>query len=203
MRNKFNYGELVKVSGIGKEFGEVNNKLGFVIQKDDYYDDYYIEIIFGNKDWFNENSLERILEERKNKIDKYQIRLCTTKEGYELIKLNLKAKEPISNNKFKKIDIYRKFERNSNSYIIIGWNSVFWPVSNKSIKILEETLKEFKAKNIPFQYVILNENIITDIRIIQFFEKDENVNIFIIERKIKMRKENNRNDSSKNIKCNE
>ena len=203
MRNKFNYGELVKVSGIGKEFGEVNNKLGFVIQKDDYYDDYYIEIIFGNKDWFNENSLERILEERKNKIDKYQIRLCTTKEGYELIKANLKAKEPISNNKFKKIDIYRKFEKNNNLYIIIGWNSVFWPVSNKSIKILEETLKEFKEKNIPFQYVILNENIITDIRIIQFFEKDENVNIFVIERKIKMRKENNRNDSSKNIKCNE
>lgn len=203
MRNKYNYGELVKVSGIGKEFGEVNNKLGFVIQKDDYYDDYYIEIIFGNKDWFNEDSLERILEERKNKIDKYQIRLCTTKEGYELIKSNLKANEPISNNKFKKIDIYRKFIKDNNSYIIIGWNSVFWPVSNKSIKVLEETLKEFKERNIPFQYVILNENIITDIRIMQFFEKDENVNIFIIERKIKMRKENNNNDSSKNIKCNE
>ena len=36
MRNKYNYGELVKISGMGKNFGEVKNRLGFIIRKDDY-----------------------------------------------------------------------------------------------------------------------------------------------------------------------
>ena len=48
MRNKYNYNELVKVNGIGKELGKVENKLGFIIRKDDFYDDYYIELIFGD-----------------------------------------------------------------------------------------------------------------------------------------------------------
>ena len=50
MRSKYNYGELVKVSGIGKEFGKVENKLGFIIRKDDFYDDYYIDMLFGERD---------------------------------------------------------------------------------------------------------------------------------------------------------
>ena len=31
MRNKYNYDELVKVNGIGKELGKVENKLGFIM----------------------------------------------------------------------------------------------------------------------------------------------------------------------------
>ena len=46
MRSKYNYNELVKVNGIGKNFGKVENKLGFIIRKDDFYDDYYIKMIF-------------------------------------------------------------------------------------------------------------------------------------------------------------
>lgn len=185
MRNKYNYGELVKISGIGKEFGKVENKLGFIIRKDDFYDDYYIDMILGEKDWFNEESLERVLGEKRNKTDKYQVRLCTTKQGYDYIKNKLKENEPISNNKFKKIDIYRKFERNNTIYIIIGWKSVYWPASNKSINILESVLKEFKDMKIPFQYMLMNENILTDIKFMNFHEIDENVKIFSVERKIK------------------
>lgn len=188
MINKYNYGELVKVNGIGKELGKVENKLGFIIRKDDFYEDYYIELIFGDKDWFNENSIERVLGEKRNKSEKYQVRLCTTKQGYEFIKAKIKEKEPISNNKFKKIDIYRKFEKDNKTYIIIGWNSVFWPIRNKSVNILENTLQEFKNLNIPFQYILLNENIITDIRIMEFSEIDKNVKVFSIERKIKIKK---------------
>ena len=33
MRNKYNYGELVKISGMGKNFGEVKNRLGFIIRR--------------------------------------------------------------------------------------------------------------------------------------------------------------------------
>ena len=188
MRNKYNCGELVQVSGIGKQFGEVENQLGFIIRKDDFFDDYYIDLIFGEKDWFSEDSIKRILGEKRNKTEKYQVRLCTTENGYKIIRKNIKEKEPISNNKFNKIDIYKKFERNGKNYIIIGWKSVFWPVSNKSIKILENTIQEFRSLNIPFQYILLNEDVLTDIRTMEFIDNDSNVDIFSIERKIKTKK---------------
>lgn len=187
MRNRYNYGELVKVSGIGKELGKVENKLGFIVRKDDFFEDYYIDLIFGEKDWFNENAIQRVLGEKRNRTEKYQVRLCTTKQGYDLIKARIKEKEPISNNKFKKINIYKKYERDGKSYIIIGWKSVYWPVSNKSIKILETTLQDFKTLNIPFQYVLLNEDRLSDIRKMEFSEDDSNVNVFFIERKIKIK----------------
>jgi len=187
MRNKYNYGELVMVCGVGKEFGKVNNRLGFIINRDEFFEDYYIELIFGEKDWFKEDSIQRILGEKRNKSEKYQVRLCTTMHGYDLIKAKLKEKEPISNNKFKKIDFYKKFEKNSKTYVILGWNSVFWPISNLSIRILEESLREFKNKNIEFQYVLLNEDILTDIRILENLENESNVNVFLIDRKIKIK----------------
>lgn len=187
MRNKYNCGEIVKVSGIGKEFGKVENQLGFILKKDEFFDDYYIELIFGKKDWFSEESIERMLGEKRNKTEKYQVRFCTTKEGYDILKAKLKEKEPISNNKFNKIDIYRKFEKQSKNYVILGWRSVFWPISNKSIKILEDTLQEFKNIDIPFQYILLNENVISDIRIMEYSENDSNVKVFCIERKIKIK----------------
>lgn len=76
-------------------------------------------------------------------------------------------------------------------YIIIGWKSVCWTVSNESIKILETTIQEFKALNIPFQYVLLNEDRLTDIKTMEFFENDNNVNVFSMERKIKIKATNN------------
>ena len=60
MRNKFKYGELVKINGIGKIYGKVENELGLVIDRDEYYLDYYVEIFCNNKDWFDEQYLERI-----------------------------------------------------------------------------------------------------------------------------------------------
>lgn len=188
MRNKYNCNELVQVTGIGKQFGKVEKQLGFIVRKDDFFEDYYIDLIFGEKDWFNEKSIKRILGKRKNKTERYQIRLCTTKKGYDLIKNNIKTKEPISNNKFDKLNLYRKFERDGNIYIIIGWKSVYWPVSNKSIIILENTIREFKNLNIPFQYIVLNEDVLTDIKIIEFSDTDQNVRVFSIERKIKTKK---------------
>lgn len=188
MRNKFNYGELVKINGVGKELGKVENQLGFIISKDEFYNDYYIDIIFGEKDWFDEDSIERVLDEKRNKTEKYQIRLCTTKLGYDLIKENISKNEPISNNKLKKIDIYKKIERNGKTYIILGWKSVFWPTSNKSVRILEDTVNSFKKLNIPFQYILLNEDILTDIRTMEFSTDNEDASVFLIERKIKTKK---------------
>ena len=212
MRNKYNYDELVVVNGIGKLYGKVKNKLGFIKEKDPFFQDYYIDLIFGKKDWFEEKNITRILGTKKNKVEKYQVRLCTTKKGYELIEANIKKQEPINNNKLKQMSIHRSFTKNNKQYKIIGWNSVYWPVSNKSINIMENTIRTFRELNIPYQYIVLNEENIIDIEIHQFIENDSNVDIFWIERKIKMkklqpltnsgRKEKN-NDCKKNTKCNE
>ena len=40
MRNRYNYNELVRVNGEGKQFGKVENALGFIIEKDQFFDDY-------------------------------------------------------------------------------------------------------------------------------------------------------------------
>lgn len=192
MRNKYNYDELVKVNGIGKICGKVKEKLGFIIEKDYYYDEYYVDLFFEKKDWFKEENIQRVFDEKKNKVEKYQVRLCTTKQGYKLIEDNLKSNEPISNNKLGKISIYKEFKKGKQEYIAIGWESVFWPVSNKSIQIIEETVKSFRKQNIPFQYIILNEDNLTDIKVYEFIENDNAVDIFFVERKIKMKNLKNR-----------
>ena len=52
---------------------------------------------------------------------------------------------------------------------------------------LETMLKSFKSLNIPFQYIVMNEENIKDIEINQFIENDKNVNVFFVERKIKIK----------------
>lgn len=194
MRNKFNYNELVKISGSGKIYGNIKDEFGFILEKDMIYGDYYVELFNKKKDWFNEKDIKRVFNKKRNKTEKYQIRLCTTKEGFELIKEELKEKEPISNNKFNKINMYKKFIKDNKEYIILGWKSVFWPVSNKSIKILEDSIRKFKQLDIPYQYIVMNEERLTDIEIYEFIDNDSNVNIFEIERKIKKSVKNDGKD---------
>lgn len=204
MRNKYNYDELVKVNGKGKKYGIVENKLGFILEKDYFYGDYYIDLVFGKKDWFNEKCIERVLDNKRNKTEKYEIGLCTTQQGYKLIKTRIREKEPISNNKFKKIDILKKIKINNKVYIVMEWKSVFWPVTNKSVTILENTLKEFKSLDIPFQYVRLNKGNVTDIKINEYIQVDKNVRVFSIQTKIKIKnleEREKKNDSKKNIEC--
>ena len=95
---------------------------------------------------------------------------------------------PISNNKMRQIALYKIFKRRKMKYVILGWNSVFWPKSNKSVIILEDTINKFRNLNIPFQYIVLNEENLFDILIKEFSENDSNVSVFFIERKIKIKK---------------
>lgn len=191
MKNKFKYGELVKVSGIGKMNGKVK-KLGFIIEKDSDYNEYFIDLIFGNKDWFEESDITRVFSKTKKPLEKYQIKLCTTIKGYELIKEKLESKKIINNNKLKNVKVYKRFRRENQEYIIAGWNSVYWPVSNKSVKIIENTIKSFRQLKIPFKYIVINEEQVADIKILEFTEMDKNVDILSIERKIKIKNSNYR-----------
>ena len=92
---------------------------------------------------------------------------------------NVKAQEPISNNKLKKVNI-KRFVRDNKEYMILEWKSVLWPVSNKSVKIIENTIKSFKKLDIPFKYIISNEKDLNDIKVYEFTDKDNNVDVFII-----------------------
>ena len=178
MRNKYKYGELVVISGKGKIYGKVKNKLGIIIEKDDFYNDYYINLFLGKKDWFNEKELKSAFNEKKNKIPKFDIRLVLIKKGYEILKKALKDNEPISNDKFKKVSFKKKFIKDKKEYIILGWDNVFWPATNKSIKLLEKTIKKFRKLDIAFQYIVLNKDELEDVRIYEFIENDKNVDVF-------------------------
>ena len=186
MKNKFNRGDFVKVTGIGKIYGKVNEKLGFVIERDEYFKDYYIDLNNGKKDWFESKDITKVFDIPKRKNDKYQVRLCTTLKGYNILEKKLNGKD-ISNNKFKNVKVYRRFQKDNGNYIVIGWSSVYWPSSNKSIKILEKTLNSFVNDNIPFKYIVMNENDIKDVKILKFTINDNNVDLIFVERKIKIR----------------
>lgn len=168
-------------------YGKVKNKLGFIIEKDSYYDDYYVDLIFAKKDWFEEKDIKRVFGIKKNKVEKYQVRLCTTNVGYQMIKENLKKNEPIPNNKLKKVTMYKEFSKNNKKYIALIWKSVFWPVSNRSVEIIEDTVGKFRSLNIPFQYIVMNEENLNDTEVKEFITNDSNVNVFSIERKIKFK----------------
>ena len=64
MRNKYNIGELVQVT-IDDNIGK---RLGFIIDKDIYYKNYYIHLICGIKKWFEEEKIKRVMrtEEKQN-----------------------------------------------------------------------------------------------------------------------------------------
>jgi len=188
MKNKFRIGEIVVVNGKGKIFEKNESGLAIIESKDYYFNEYLVTILSKHKqDWFKEKAIERILGNKRNLVERYQIRLCTTEQGYELIKKEINKNLPLNNNKFRKVKIYRKFQKDNIIYIAMGWNSVFWPVSNKSIQIINNTIRSFKRLDIPFQYIVMNEDDLTDIEVYEFIENDSNVKIFSIERKIKIK----------------
>ena len=67
MKNRFKINELVKVSGFGKIYGNVKEKLGFIVERDEYFKDYYIDLIFGKSDWFEESSICKLFYKIDNK----------------------------------------------------------------------------------------------------------------------------------------
>ena len=82
MRNKFNYNELVMISGNGKLHGNVKKEFGFIIEKDMIYKDYYVELFNKKKDWFSEKNIKRVFENKKTKQK-------NTKLDYVLLKMDL------------------------------------------------------------------------------------------------------------------
>ena len=67
MMNRYKKGELVVVNGKGKLHGEDNlNVVGIIKEKDYYFNQYFVEILFGEDDWFKERDLTRIIEKERS-----------------------------------------------------------------------------------------------------------------------------------------
>lgn len=61
MRNKFKRGEFVIINGVGKKDNKkYKNKLGKIIERDDFFLDYNVAISSTEDDWFNEYSLVKL-----------------------------------------------------------------------------------------------------------------------------------------------
>ena len=74
-----------------------------------------------------------------------------------------------------------------NLAFIISFSFLFNAVKKIIVIIIEKTIKGFRKQNIPYQYIVMNEEKLTDRKIDEFTENDSNVNVFLIERKIKIK----------------
>lgn len=184
MTNKFKYGEVVFINGKGKISNKlIKSKIGIVKEKEYYYNDYYVEVFFGQDDWFNENDLTRAIERVNGKTKKYDVMIVSTSDGINKIYENLK--EISKDNKWDKINLKKNFSKSNIEYCALGWNNTYWPETNKSVMAINNTIKTFRANNIPYQYLIVGKNI-DYLKREEFIENDSNVDVVDISVKLKI-----------------
>lgn len=184
MTNKFKYGEVVFINGKGKISNKlIKNKIGIVKEKEYYYNDYYVEVFFGQDDWFNERELTRAIERINGKTKKYDVIIVSTSDGINKIYENIK--EISKDNKWDKINLKKKFSKNNIDYCALCWSNSYWPETNKSVIAINNTIRTFRANNIPYQYVIIGKNI-DYLKKEEFIENDPNVDVIDISLKLKI-----------------
>lgn len=191
MTNKFRIDELVLVNGISKISNKQIKALGIIEFKDYYYNQYFIHLLSSDTgDWFKEKDIEQIMERRVKKSEKYKVALAIDKRGLDIInsKINLKKNQNKNNNILEKLDVYHEFKANKREYAILIWTETYWSENNFVVKIIEDTLKKLRAKNIAYQRLIVGITDPTYIRIDEFILNDNNCNVFNIFQKIEVKK---------------
>lgn len=184
MTNKFKYGEIVLINGKGKLSNKaIKNHLGIVKEKEYYYKDYYVEVFCDNDDWFKEKDLTRTIERINGKTKKYDVMIVSTQNGINMI--HNKIKSISKDNKWDKINLIKKYSKDSKKYCLIGWKNTYWPFTNKSVKGINEVISSFRRKNIPYKYLIVGKNIDIVLKK-EFIENDSNVDILNISIDIKI-----------------
>lgn len=84
------------------------------------------------------------------------VRICTAKKDIRKIK---EALYKVKSNIWDICDIKREFIGTDNlRYVIFGWNNIEWYLNYKDIFVIEQTLKEFKAKGIPFKFIRVGQD---------------------------------------------
>ena len=189
MMNRYKKGELVIINGHGKKYNEDNNNvLGIIKEKDYYFNQYLVEVIFGKDDWFKEEDLTRIFEKKNRKSDKYKVGLVIEKTGFDYILSNMKKSSEKTIDLFEQADIFQTYKQDEKNYILSIWSNTYWPDTNYTVQAIEEALPILKKENIPYQYIVIG---ITDSRFVkidEFIKNDKNADMLEISTKIKIKK---------------
>lgn len=191
MMNRYKKGELVIVNGKGKLHGEDNlNVVGIIKEKDYYFNQYFVEILFGEDDWFKERDLTRIIEKEQKKTKKYKVCLAIKKEGLDYIQKQMLKDKDKTIDLFRQADLFQEYYADDNCYYFIVWGDTYWPENNFTVEAIENSLSKLRKNNIPYQYIkvgISNSNE-KDVKINEFIKNDDNVNVFEILTSIKIKK---------------
>ena len=191
MMNRYKKGELVVVNGKGKLHCEDNlNVVGIIKEKDYYFNQYFVEILFGEDDWFKERDLTRIIEKEQKKTKKYKVCLAIKKEGLDYIQKQMLKDKDKTIDLFRQADLFQEYYADDNCYYFIVWGDTYWPENNFTVKAIENSLSKLRKNNIPYQYIkvgISNSNE-KDVKINEFIKNDDNVNVFEVLTSIKIKK---------------
>lgn len=191
MMNRYKKGELVVVNGKGKLHSEDNlNVVGIIKEKDYYFNQYFVEILFGEDDWFKERDLTRIIEKEQKKTKKYKVCLAIKKDGLDYIQKQMLKDKDKTIDLFRQADLFQEYYADDNCYYFIVWGDTYWPENNFTVKAIENSLPKLRKNNIPYQYIkvgISNSNE-KDVKINEFIKNDDNVNVFEVLTSIKIKK---------------
>lgn len=189
MKNRFMYDELVIANGRGKIYNNKKVKcLGFIKQKDYYFNEYLVKLLSSKKsDWFKEKNIERVMERKFKKMEKYKVVIAIENKGLDIIKKKIENMPDPKNNILLKADYIKEYEVKNKKYTILGWSITYWPLSNYSVESIQRTLDVLREKNIAYQQIIVGNTNPTFIKINEFIDNDENVNILEPVTKIKIK----------------
>ena len=171
MKNKFRIGEIVIVNGKSEIYQKHIKAIGIIESKDYYYNEYLVNILSQNKeDWF-----------------KYKVALAINIKGLDYIYSKVRQMPNKYNNIFDKVDFYKEFKAFKRRYAILIWTSTYWTENNFAVKCIQESLKELRKQNIAYKQIIIGETDPTYIKINEFIDNDDNVDIFNIFHKIELK----------------
>lgn len=189
MMNRFKKGELVIINGIGKNTGkEYSNVLGIIEEKDYYFVQYKVNIMFDNSDWFHERDLKRVFEKEYKKVLKYKVCLASTEDGLNFIFKRMQAMKNKTIDLFKQADIFQRYVTNNKQYFYVIWSNTYWPDNNSTVKAIKESLPILRKMNIAYQFITLGITEKDDIKIDEFIKNDKNVDIFEVSTNIKIKR---------------
>ena len=188
MKNKFKIGEIIIANGLGKSFKKPIRALAIIENKDYYFNEYLVTIISKNKqDWFREEDIEKIMERKIKKEEKYKVALAIDKRGLDIIYQKIYRMPNKCNNILEKYSFIKEYKAFGKEYVILIWISTYWSENNFAVKCIQETLSELRKNNMAYQQIIIGETDPTYIKINEFIENDSNVNVFRISQKIEIK----------------
>ena len=188
MKNKFRINEIVVVNGKGKIYDKPIRALAMIDSKDYDFNDYFVTLLSSNKqDWFEEKDIERVMDVRIKKTEKYKVALAIENNGLNIIKDRIKKMPNKNNNILGKVDLITEYKVDKKTYTILIWTSTYWSENNFAVKCIEDTLKQLRKKNIAYKQIIIGETDPTYVKINEFIDNDKSVDIFEIFQKIEIK----------------